>query len=80
MAERPAFGRCEVVCFTADHHSCFAQLSQGRARTVLEAWADRSAVLGATPGISQVYCFENRGAEIGVTLSHPHGQITPSRS
>jgi UDPglucose--hexose-1-phosphate uridylyltransferase len=75
VAERPAFGRCEVVCFTADHHSSFAQLSRGRVRTVLEAWADRSAVLGAMPGISQVYCFENRGAEIGVTLSHPHGQI-----
>jgi UDPglucose--hexose-1-phosphate uridylyltransferase len=42
---------------------------------VLEAWIDRSAELGAMPGVSQVYCFENRGEEIGVTLSHPHGQI-----
>ncbi|MBO0775622.1 MAG: galactose-1-phosphate uridylyltransferase, partial [Actinobacteria bacterium] len=40
-----------------------------------EAWADRTAVLGAMPGIAQVYCFENRGQEIGVTLHHPHGQI-----
>jgi UDPglucose--hexose-1-phosphate uridylyltransferase len=74
-AGRPAFGRCEVVCFTADHDSSFARLSPGRVRTVLEAWTDRSAVLGAMPGISQVYCFENRGEEIGVTLRHPHGQI-----
>jgi UDPglucose--hexose-1-phosphate uridylyltransferase len=42
---------------------------------VLEAWADRTTVLAATPGIEQVYCFENRGEEIGVTLHHPHGQI-----
>jgi UDPglucose--hexose-1-phosphate uridylyltransferase len=42
---------------------------------VLEAWIDRSAVMGAMAGISQVYCFENRGEEIGVTLHHPHGQI-----
>ena len=42
---------------------------------MLEAWADRTTVLSATPGIEQVYCFENRGEEIGVTLSHPHGQI-----
>jgi UDPglucose--hexose-1-phosphate uridylyltransferase len=64
-----------VVCFTSDHHGSFAGLTPDRARTVLEAWADRSAVLGAMPGISQVYCFENRGEEIGVTLHHPHGQI-----
>jgi len=73
--ERPTFGRCEVVCFTSEHDSSFARLSPGRARTVLEAWIDRSAVLGAMAGISQVYCFENRGEEIGVTLHHPHGQI-----
>ena len=41
----------------------------------LEAWANRATVLGEMPGIEQVYCFENRGEEIGVTLSHPHGQI-----
>jgi UDPglucose--hexose-1-phosphate uridylyltransferase len=64
-----------VVCFTSDHNSSFAALSPARARTVLEAWADRSAVLRATAGIEQVYCFENRGEEIGVTLHHPHGQI-----
>jgi UDPglucose--hexose-1-phosphate uridylyltransferase len=75
MVEYPAHGRCEVVCFTADHDASFARLSPGRVRTVLEAWADRSAALGAMPGISQVYCFENRGEEIGVTLHHPHGQI-----
>jgi UDPglucose--hexose-1-phosphate uridylyltransferase len=72
---RPPTGRCEVVCFTADHDASFASLPPRRVRTVLEAWADRTAVLSATPGIEQVYCFENRGREIGVTLSHPHGQI-----
>jgi UDPglucose--hexose-1-phosphate uridylyltransferase len=71
----PPTGRCEVVCFTADHDASFAGLPPRRVRTVLEAWADRTAVLSATPGIEQVYCFENRGEEIGVTLHHPHGQI-----
>jgi UDPglucose--hexose-1-phosphate uridylyltransferase len=75
MAVRPASGRCEVVCFTADHNSSFARLSPTRVATVLEAWIDRSAELGARPGIGEVYCFENRGEEIGVTLHHPHGQI-----
>jgi UDPglucose--hexose-1-phosphate uridylyltransferase len=72
---RPAAGRCEVVCFTSDHDASFASLSPRRVRTVLEAWADRTTVLQDMPGIKQVYCFENRGEEIGVTLSHPHGQI-----
>ena len=68
-------GRCEVVCFTADHSSSFAALSPRRVRTVLEAWVDRTLALSALAGTRQVYCFENRGEEIGVTLHHPHGQI-----
>ena len=68
-------GRCEVVCFTSDHDASFAELSPRRVRTVLEAWVDRTLALSALPGTRQVYCFENRGEEIGVTLHHPHGQI-----
>jgi len=68
-------GRCEVVCFTPDHDASFAALSPRRVRTVLEAWVDRTRALGALPETRQVYCFENRGEEIGVTLHHPHGQI-----
>jgi UDPglucose--hexose-1-phosphate uridylyltransferase len=72
---RPSFGRCEVVCFSPEHSGSFAGLSLSRARTVVEAWADRTAELSALPGIQQVFPFENRGEEIGVTLHHPHGQI-----
>jgi len=73
--QRPGYGRCEVVCFTSEHNASFASLTPRRVRTVMEAWADRTATLSATAGIEQVYCFENRGEEIGVTLHHPHGQI-----
>jgi len=68
-------GRCEVVCFTSDPTGSFATLSERRARTVIEAWADRTEVLSALPSTRQVVPFENRGEEIGVTLAHPHGQI-----
>ncbi len=71
----PAYGRCEVVSFTPDHTGSFSGLGEVRARTVVEAWAARTAALSALPGIRQVFPFENRGAEIGVTLHHPHGQI-----
>jgi UDPglucose--hexose-1-phosphate uridylyltransferase len=70
-----ASGRCEVVCFTAEHDSSFARLDPRRVGTVLSAWADRTAELGGSDGIEHVYCFENRGEEVGVTLHHPHGQI-----
>lgn len=70
-----AAGRCEVVAFTPDHAGSFAALGWRRARTVIDAWAHRTSALGALPGIAQVFPFENRGAEIGVTLHHPHGQI-----
>jgi galactose-1-phosphate uridylyltransferase (family 1) len=72
---RPAFGRTEVVCFSSAGEGSFGSLSVSRARTVIEAWADRTAVLGAIDGIEHVFIFENRGREIGVTLPHPHGQI-----
>ncbi|MGW7516657.1 galactose-1-phosphate uridylyltransferase [Streptomyces sp. NPDC054796] len=68
-------GRCEVVCFTSDHHASFASLGEDQARLVLDAWTDRTAELFQHPGVEQVFCFENRGEEIGVTLQHPHGQI-----
>lgn len=72
---QPGSGRCEVVCFTDDHTSQLAQVSATRMRTVVDAWAARSEALLQMPGVEQVYCFENRGEEIGVTLHHPHGQI-----
>ncbi|MDP9883269.1 UDPglucose--hexose-1-phosphate uridylyltransferase [Sinomonas atrocyanea] len=71
----PAVGRCEVVSFTSSHTGSFGELPYERARTVVEAWAHRTAALSALPGVRQVFPFENRGAEIGVTLHHPHGQI-----
>ncbi|MDX6203959.1 MAG: UDPglucose--hexose-phosphate uridylyltransferase [Frankiales bacterium] len=75
LASRPGNGRCEVVCFTSDHNSSFSALPFRRARMVMDVWADRTATLAALPGVEQVFPFENRGEEIGVTLHHPHGQI-----
>ena len=72
---RTAIARCEVVCFSPERTGSFGTQTVTRARTVIEAWADRTAALGALPGVEQVFPFENRGEQIGVTLHHPHGQI-----
>ncbi|WP_345496528.1 galactose-1-phosphate uridylyltransferase [Nocardia callitridis] len=73
--QREGFGRCEVVCFTSDHNSSFARLDDRRARLVVDVWAQRTAELSELDGVGQVFCFENHGKDIGVTLTHPHGQI-----
>lgn len=71
----PGIGRCEVICFSSDHAASFAELAHPHARLVVGVWRERTQALLDTDGIEQVFCFENRGEEIGVTLTHPHGQI-----
>ncbi|KAB1653814.1 galactose-1-phosphate uridylyltransferase [Pseudoclavibacter chungangensis] len=71
----PATGRCEVVCFAPDRTGSFSTQTVARARTVIDAWAHRTDELQRLEGIEQVFVFENRGVDVGVTLHHPHGQI-----
>jgi len=70
-----AAGKCEVICFTADHGKSFKDLTPQRVRVLLEAWIDRTEELSLESYIEHIAPFENRGEEVGVTLSHPHGQI-----
>lgn len=72
---RPSIGRCEVVVFSPDHEGSLGTMPVKRVNTVLEALADRTRELQGLDGVKQVFPFENRGQEIGVTLHHPHGQI-----
>jgi UDPglucose--hexose-1-phosphate uridylyltransferase len=67
--------RCEVVLYSPDHQASWASLSAAQAAAVVDRWAQRSQALGARPDVDYVLVFENRGAEAGATISHPHGQI-----
>jgi UDPglucose--hexose-1-phosphate uridylyltransferase len=67
--------RCEVVLYAPQHDATFWSLGTEGARKVVDLWADRSAALGARPDVDYVLVFENRGAEVGATIAHPHGQI-----
>jgi UDPglucose--hexose-1-phosphate uridylyltransferase len=71
----PAEGRCEVVVFTQDPRSSLGRLPLEHVELLFRVLGDRMARLGAEPVIQYVLPFENRGAEVGVTLHHPHGQI-----
>ncbi len=68
-------GRCEVVCYTSEHDSSLGAQTVDHIRDLIEVWRDRTAELGRLREVRYVFVFENRGEEIGVTLSHPHGQI-----
>jgi UDPglucose--hexose-1-phosphate uridylyltransferase len=67
--------RCEVVLYTPEHDATFWSLGVEGARRVIDLWAERSAALGSRPDVDYVLVFENRGAEVGATIAHPHGQI-----
>lgn len=70
-----SFGRCEVVVFSSEHEGSLGSMPVSRIETVIHAWRSRTAELQKMEGVTQVFPFENRGQDIGVTLHHPHGQI-----
>ena len=72
---QPAAGLCEVVVYSSRHDGTLAQESTAQIAKLVEVWCDRFRELGQRPEIKYVLIFENKGEAIGVTLSHPHGQI-----
>ena len=73
--ELPAAGRCEVIAYSSNHHGSLATMTKEQMELVIAAWIDRSLEISKLTGVKYVFVFENRGAEVGVTLHHPHGQI-----
>lgn len=71
----PARGVCEVIVYSPEHDATLGSLTFPQVRHLVDVWADRYAELAARPEVAYVFIFENRGKEIGVTLTHPHGQI-----
>ena len=63
------------MVFSPEHEGSLGAMPVERIRTVIGAWMNRTAELQEIDGVMQVFPFENRGEEIGVTLHHPHGQI-----
>ena len=67
--------RCEVVLYSPNHDAAFWELGVDGAEKVVALWSERTATLGARDDVQYVLPFENRGAAVGATISHPHGQI-----
>lgn len=72
-------GVCRVVCFSPDHSLTLAGMAPAAIEGVIACWADQYRELGARPDIHSVQIFENRGAMMGASNPHPHGQIWANR-
>lgn len=72
---RPAHGICEVVCYTSRHGGTLTDATVQEMKNLVEVWTDRFRELGSKDFVNYVLIFENKGKDIGVTLTHPHGQI-----
>jgi len=70
-----ALGRCRVLCWSEKHHLSLPDLTATEMRGVVDLWCDEHTTLMADPIIKQVLIFENKGAEVGASNMHPHGQI-----
>jgi len=68
-------GTCEVIVYSDKHEDTVAEMSLERIELLIHAWIDRYKELLSRKDVKYVMPFENRGAECGVTLHHPHGQI-----
>ncbi|WP_426173982.1 UDP-glucose--hexose-1-phosphate uridylyltransferase [Massilia sp. TWR1-2-2] len=71
-----ARGVSRVICFSPDHSKSLPQLALPAIRQLIETWCEQLAELGATYRWVQV--FENKGAVMGCSNPHPHGQIWAS--
>ncbi len=68
-------GVCRVLCFDPRHDLTLATMEPAAIRRVVDVWAALEAELAARPEIGYVQIFENRGAMMGASNPHPHGQI-----
>lgn len=66
-------GTSRVICFSPRHNLTLAEMSVAEIRPVIDVWAEQVTELGQTYDWVQV--FENRGAAMGSSNPHPHGQV-----
>ena len=68
-------GICKVVCYTPDHSKTLASLTVDEIEKIIEVWQREFAQLGKMDDINYIQIFENKGAMMGASNPHPHGQI-----
>src|SRR5205085_4578174 len=80
LVSRGERGVCRVVCFSPRPDLTVSRMPVGELRRVVDVWTEEYEQLGSLPFINHVQIFENRGAMMGASNPHPHGQIWASSS
>ncbi|WP_223551266.1 UDP-glucose--hexose-1-phosphate uridylyltransferase [Aestuariivivens sp. NBU2969] len=75
LMARSEKGICKVVCFSPDHSKSLADMTPSEIQKVVFAWQREYKALGENNLINYVQIFENKGAVMGCSNPHPHGQI-----
>ena len=75
LVAEPATGRCRVLCFSPRHDLTLAEMDVEAIRPVVDTWAREVKTIGAEPAVRYVQVFENKGAMMGCSNPHPHGQV-----
>jgi UDPglucose--hexose-1-phosphate uridylyltransferase len=78
LRARGESGICRVLCFSPRHDLTLSRMEPTSIRSVVDMWASERAALAARPDIGYVQIFENRGAMMGASNPHPHGQVWAS--
>jgi UDPglucose--hexose-1-phosphate uridylyltransferase len=68
-----ARGVARVICFSPDHSKTLPQLTRPEIKDIVDIWAEQVVELGKT--YPWVQLFENKGAVMGCSNPHPHGQV-----
>jgi UDPglucose--hexose-1-phosphate uridylyltransferase len=75
LVSEPARGLCKVLCFHPNHSLTLARMTRAEIRHVVDAWTQEYEELAGLDWMKYVQIFENRGAMMGASNPHPHGQI-----
>lgn len=72
-------GICKVICFSPRHDLTIARMTNEEIEPVIDVWASETTEIGTREDIGYVQVFENKGAVMGCSNPHPHGQIWATR-
>jgi UDPglucose--hexose-1-phosphate uridylyltransferase len=75
LIARSETGLCRVICFSPNHGLTLPQMSESDISAVVQTWRQQYLEIGQLPNINYVQIFENKGAMMGCSNPHPHGQI-----
>ena len=75
LVAKSEIGICKVICFSPDHSKSLAQMPPKDIQKVVYTWQNEYQELAKNPNINYIQIFENKGAVMGCSNPHPHGQI-----